>query len=44
MIPCGPKSKAFLAHAAVVSGTRRIAAVFAAASAWIQGRASEMLP
>lgn len=44
MIPCGPKSKAFLAHVAVVSGTRRIAAVCEAASAWRHGRVSEMVP
>lgn len=44
MMPCGPRSRAFLAHAAVVSGTRRMAAVPAAARAWRQGRASEMPP
>ena len=44
MRPCGPRSRAFLAHVAELSGNRRIAGVFVAASAWIHASASGMPP
>lgn len=44
MIPCGPRSRAFLAQAAEDSGKRRIAGVLAAARARRQSSASEIPP
>lgn len=44
MMPCGPRSRAFFAHAAEDSGRRRIAAVLVAARAWRQGSAAEIPP
>lgn len=43
-MPCGPRSRAFFAQVAEVSGTRRIAAVLVAFRARRQVRASEIPP